>query len=374
MRPAASSISVPRRSAASVALLLLSALLPVLLSGCAGTGGTSVSGPDRAELVAGSLFVASLPWDQNNVDLVEVRTGHVVQRLLPDKQGRLDVTGLFRARSQLLVTYATGPECTSGVAGCGPKPYTCGGEVDRVTLATGAVEVLWRVDKDTRLAAASPNPAGTQIAALASPCVPSQVNGHLVVRSLGSGVTWSIGAGLPRCHSITGPVWTADGRSLLTSYATAPGTAPYEGPDGTCSSLGDASLVQLSAEHPQDGLNGTVVAPRPGCTYQTVAAAGTTAWALQSCGSQTDRIDGPLTLLRLDAQLRTTQSWALGSCDDGDAALSARPDGRVLVEAYRYCADGAAPPVSILATLTGTTLTPSTPVAGGEAAYRYPTW
>jgi hypothetical protein len=236
------------------------------------------------------------------------------------------------------------------------------------------VKVLWRVDKDTRLAAASLNPAGTQIAAVASPCVPSYFNGHIVVRSLGSGATWNIGAGLPRCHSVTGPVWTADGRSLLTSYAAASGTSRYAGPDGTCTSVGDASLVQLPAERPQASLDGTVVAPRPGCTYQSVTAAGTAAWAMQSCGPKTDRLDGPLTLLRLDTRLRTTGSWALGTCDDGRAALSAKPDGRVLVEAYRYCAGGAAPPVSILATLTGTTLTPFTPVAGGEAAYQYPTW
>lgn len=370
LKRARSVLRLLRRRA--VGLLALS----VLLNGCSWTGGdTAVSGSDMAKLAAGELFVATVPRDHGNVDLIDVPTGQIVEKLLAGKHGRATVTGLSIVESsRLLVTYDAGPHCTSGAAGCGPEPRTCGGEVDEITLATGAVKLLWRVDKDTKLAAATLSPIGTQLAALTSPCVPSYFNAHITVRSLVDGRAWSIGGGLPRCHRMTGLAWTADGRSLLTVYAAALGTRSYTGSDGICSSIGDASLVQVSAEHPQDGLTGEVVASPHGCTYQAVAVAGAAVWALQVCGRLTGRDDGQLSLARLDTRLRTTRSWTLGTCDDGDGVLTARSDGQVLVEAYHDCSSDGVEPVSTLSKLSGTAVSHFAPVPGGGTAYEFLTW
>jgi hypothetical protein len=333
-----------------------------------------VAPADVVALVAGRLAVASLPWHNGDVDLFDVRTGHVLRTLLADKRGRLSVAGLsFLRPGHLLVTYTTGPTCTSDLADCGALPHTCGGELDDVDVTEGTITVLWRLGVDTRLASAVPSPDGTEIAALTSPCIPSYFNDHLVVRRLRDGASWTIGASLNRCHSKSAPVWTNDGRDLLVVYAPPSQGPAYTGPDGGCWTTTDAWLVQVDAQHAQPGLIGQRRPPATHCTFEAVTSQGHDIYAVQGCGTDQFRLDGPAGLVQLDSRLHTDRTWSLGSCTDG-SAVSANALGQVLVSIYLYCSAGSRSPETDLDLLSHGNLTRSATTEGGELAYQFLTW
>jgi hypothetical protein len=234
----------------------------------------------------------------------------------------------------LLVTYSRGPACTSGVAGCGPKPHTCGAEILEISLTNAKSTVIWRVGRDDVLRDAALSPDGATLVARASPCVPSYFNDHLLFRAVETGASWTVGAGVPRCHWIGPPQWTSDGRHVLIAYAPHD-EQPYAGPDGTCSGFGDNSLVRIDATHASAQVTGVVAPPRAGCTWESAAVTETTTYAIQACGG-TSRVDGPAALVRLNSALRPVHRWRIGDCTDGNS-LAADSSKGVVLSAYLYC-------------------------------------
>jgi hypothetical protein len=328
---------------------------------------------------AADSFYAAAETKGSVIEQVSARTGAVIRQVAAAKHDGLSVTGLARLSAQaLLVTYATGPACTSNVAGCGPKPNTCGGEVDALNLGTGTITVLWRVGRDQLLSAARPSPDGTKIAALASPCVPSYFNGHLVVRRLRDGATWSIGDQVPRCHLLGAPQWTADSAHLLVAYAAPTGTHPYSGADGICPALGDSHLLEAAADRAQPLLTGVNLPPPPGCAYQALATDVAGAYAVQACGPDETRLQGPATLVRLDQALRVTRRWSIGDCTDGND-LAVDPHKGVLLAAYLFCNPPLAKhklgrPVTVLDRLDGSGLRRVATVIAGVTAFDDLAW
>ena len=336
-------------------------------SGCGSHTASPPSGrpartsPATAVAIVGSVF-AVVAKDGAAVDQVSLRTGAVLRRVAPAVRGRLTIEGVARlSRGKLLLTYATGPACSSGVAGCGPRPNTCGAEVDQLTLTTGKLSLLWQVGRGQRLSEPRPSPDGSMLAARMSPCVPSYFNDHLVVRRLRDGKTWTIGAAVPRCHALGAPAWTADSAHLLVTYA-APGPAPSLAfADGVCQSIpGGSALVELDANHQQPQLIGVRKDPPDGCTYEALATAGASTYVVQACGASGQFLQGPATLVRLDDHLRPAQSWRIGDCTDGNA-VAADPAQGVVVAAYLFCnpplaGDQVGEPMTVLDRVDGNVL------------------
>jgi hypothetical protein len=317
-----------------------------------------VSLTDIVALRAGRLAVASLPWHHGDVDLINTQTGRVLRTLLPNTPGGLSVAGLWFVRTgHLLVTYTTGPTCTSDLYNCGALPHTCGGELDDIDLSTGTITVLWRLGVDTRLASAVPSPDGTQVAAMTSACTP-YANDHLIVRRLRDGATWTIGASTNRCQSMSTPAWTHNGRDLLV----------------TCWSTTGSWLVQVDAHHPQLGLIGPWSPPPKHCNFEAVATQGGNIYAIEGCATHPDLMDGPASLVQLTSQLRTARTWPLGNCTDGGDALSVNGQGQVLVSIYLYCSAGTRMPETDLILLNRGNLTKSASTQGGVLAYQFLTW
>jgi hypothetical protein len=290
------------------------------------------------------------------------------------------VNGLARfSKDSLLVTYGTGPLCSSNVAGCGPRPNTCGAEVATLNLNTGAIKVIWQVGRDQRLSAAQLSPDGTKIAALASPCVPSYYNEHLVVRRLSDGVSWSIGSQLPRCHALGAPEWSADGAHLLVTYAPATGTQPFTGRDGFCStSIGDRNIVEVDADRQQPLITGVTTKAPVGCTYQAIASSRLGAYAVQACGADDLRMTGPATLVRLDQALRVAQRWPIGPCSSNND-IAADPTQGVVLAAYLFCNDKlgtqqVGDPITALDRVDGAALRRVASVHSGSTPFGYLTW
>ena len=193
-------------------LALVTALLLVSATACGSAAGRPAA-PHVTRTVtpvsSADSFFAVAETAGGSVEEISAVTGKPIRQIAPGQRDGLSVSGLARQSAQtLLLTYATGPQCSSNVAGCGPKVNTCGAEVDSLNIATGAIKTLWRVGRNELLRGAQPSPDGTMIAALASPCVPSYFNAHVVVRRLRDGATWSIGDRVARCHLLGDPLWT----------------------------------------------------------------------------------------------------------------------------------------------------------------------
>jgi hypothetical protein len=327
---------------------------------------------------AADTFYAVAQNDHGAIDAFSARSGKLVRRVSAAERDGMPVTGLARlSPSALLVTYSTGPQCTSNVNGCGPKPDTCGGEIASLNLDNGVIKVLWKVGPDQRLSAARPSPDGTKLTALTSPCVPSFFNDHLVVRRLSDAATWTIGSSVPRCHFLGAPQWTADSAHLVVSYAPPTGTTPYAGGDGTCTDNGDNHLVRVAADTAQPLISGTTVAAPSGCTYQAIASNGGDIYAVQACGPDQSRLQGPATLVRLGANLTVTQRWPIGECTDGND-IAAATQG-VLLAAYLFCnppLDGhaLAEPLTVLDRVDGAVLKRIAVLPGGGTPLGSPTW
>lgn len=318
-------------------MLALAAALVLALVGCDSSTSARPPLPRFTPRPAAPVFYAANADQAVGVEAVSGTSGARLGRIAPAQRDGMQIAGVARGGpDSLVVTYARGPLCTSNVAGCGPRPHTCGAEVVRVDIPTGATTVLWRVGRDELVRDARLSPDGTLLAMLAAPCIPSYFNEHLLIRRMSDGTSWTIGASVPRCHSLRGPEWTGDGRHVVVAYGAATGTTPYRGADGTCTTNRDASLVVVDAMRGQPGIVGVTAQPRPSCSWQSVAADATDVYAIEACGSNELRLDGAASLVRLSMALRVTGRWSIGRCTDGNNVTADGTQG-VLLDAYLYC-------------------------------------
>jgi hypothetical protein len=343
--------------------VLLAAAAVVLLTACAhGTGqaggqprakaGTGAPAEPAAAPVPGwrvspGQFVslrfapagqqAPGPMGFLEVALGEVRTGAVVRRLLPaSASGGMQVAGLALNRAgDLWITYSKGPAYGGHVAGGDPPPDTCANEIDEVHAGTGRVTVFLRTGGNVLISGARPSPDGTRLVYTESACA-AYYDAHLRVTDLGSGRSWTLGQGLPRCHLLTSPAWSANGRDLLVGYGP-PGQAGYRGPPGTCPAWSAGRLVQLDALTGQPGLAGTTVRADPGCQITFVAGGTGGMLAIEGCGTAPEYTDGPARLLVLPASAHPVRRFSLGKCTDGSELAVDQAGTSTLISAYLYC-------------------------------------
>jgi hypothetical protein len=222
------------------------------------------------------------------------------------------------------------------VAGGDPRPDTCANEIDEVHAGTGRVTVFLRTGDNVLISGARPSPDGTRLVYTESACA-AYFDAHLRVTDLGSGRSWTIGQSLPRCHLLTSPAWSANGRDLLVGY-DPPGQTGYSGPQGTCPAWSAGRLVQLDALTSQPGLTGTTMRADPGCQITSVAAGtGGAMLAIEGCGAVPDYTDGPARLLVLSASTHPVRRLSLGTCTDGNDLAVNQAGTSTLISAYLYC-------------------------------------
>lgn len=309
------------------------------------------------------------------VAVSDTRTGATIRRLLPDGSHGLQVTGLARDRSgDLWITYSRGPYSRGGVAGGDPRPDSCGNMIAILHAATGRITTFLRTGDNVLISGAAPSPDGRLLAYSESGCATGYFDSYLRVTDLGTGRSWTIGQGLPRCHLITSPSWSTDGQALIVGYA--PATLPaYTGQQGTCSVPRRERLVSLPAAAAQTGLAGRTAGADPGC--QITSAAGTAGGgmlAIEACGGN-GYLSGPARLLVLDARLGLVRRITLGRCTDGNELAADLPGRSVLVSAYLYCNPPGRPgPVTRLWSYRGGVLRPITSVRGDTLGISLMAW
>jgi hypothetical protein len=298
------------------------------------------------------------------------RTGAIIRRLLPGSRDGMQVVGLALDRAgNLWVTYSRGPVDGGDVLGGDPRSHSCANEIMVAHGIHGRLRPFLRTGNNVLISGAVPSPNGRLLAYRESGCATGYFNNYLRVVSLVSYKSWTIGAGLPRCHWVTDPQWSRDGSSLIVGYAPA-GKLHYTGPQGSCAGMRTERLVELSATAAQGGLTGAVVTAAAGC--QITSAAGLTSGgvaAIEACGGREARF------VVLSPRLRPLSQFALGRCTDGNE-LSPDLSGRqVLVSAYLFCNPPGKPgPATRLWSFNGRRLRLVTSVPGGNLSIGYMTW
>jgi len=268
------------------------------------------------------------------VVLSDPNTGQILKVIHDLPWDGMQVSGLALARDgRLWVSLGSGPACTSGVAGCGPRPYTCRSRVLELDLVRGTTKSILRGGDDELIAAAEPSPTGRSVAYLHSGCATSYFNDSIRIEDLDTGRTESIAAALPRCHGLGPPHWTADARHLVFTYSAA-SDGLYSGAAGTCSMPEPSVIETVDATRSQPKVTGSAVAADPDCEISDARPMKSGYLALESCGGQ--NFDGPLRILRFDAGLRITSRRSIGRCGSGEVSLD-RAMQHALITTYQYC-------------------------------------
>ena len=90
--------------------------------------------------------------------------GSLVRWLLGPSHHNMTLGSVALDPDGLLVSYSSGPACTSGVAGCGPKDGTCSSEIDRYDLQAGTFTRLVKADSNSLVRNAQLSPDGRYLA------------------------------------------------------------------------------------------------------------------------------------------------------------------------------------------------------------------
>lgn len=315
-----------------------------------------------------SYRLGGLGVSRDGLYVSSARTGAEEQRLDRAEESGLLVNGTALDRQgRLWVSSSKGPSCTSGIAGCGPKPGTCRSQIDRYDASVQRTVV--RTSPDL-MGSVEVSPDGRYVAFSESPCVPSYFNDHVRVLDTSTGSTWTLGAALPRCHDLWLQGWFHDSRHLLVAYGAATSRTAPPG-DGTCTESGPLRLVEVDATRPADGISGRTAPVPEACTPTAGApAADGGVEELLSCGATARPL---VRLTRLDAQWREVRHTDLGRCSNGTTVTADRSGTRFLVAAYLYCAAGGDSPKTTLWTDTGSVQRVTT-VPGGSEPFRALSW
>jgi hypothetical protein len=340
-------------------------------SGRVAVGAVRVAGPDRGVFVAVSER-------QHKLGLFDASSGGVIRWLLSEPyRGMMVEATAVDHRGQVWVTLASGPVCTSDVAGCGPKPNSCAGEVVRLNPSTGSTVTVLTATRGELIADAEPSPDGRLLAYLDGRCDRSYFNQYIRVRNVSTGASWTIGADLAPCHTLGSLSWVADGKHLVAIYGRSRVTSAGANYGfGGCLAPSAARLTVVAAVKPQSGMNGPTAAADPGCEITAVTATSVGYAAIEGCGANSSYGSGPVRLLRYSPQLHRTAQTTLGRCLDG-AELRSDDTGTVLLgSTYQFCNPPGKPGPKTIA-FTDHGHGPVTFYAkpnGGEDAFRAISW
>jgi hypothetical protein len=312
-----------------------------------GVGTTPATQPTSSAALGWPSDFVSTRLDPSGRSIViaasDAHTGAIVKTIAEIRASvGTNVTGTAIAPDgHVWVTINRGPGSGSGVNGGDPQPHSCSSEVRDYDPSNGKFTTVLRGGDDDLISDAQPSRSGESVAYTYSGCATSYFDNSIQVKNLATGAVVTIGASLPRCHLIEDPRWTQDGTGLVFSYAPA-STGDYSGPNGSCSEVVAGTIVRVSAEHSQSGVEGSTATADPGCSINAVTVTNGGYAALEHCGT-TDFINGPVKLLRYDADLRPVTRVSIGDCENGASVAGTTKSSDVIISMYQFCGGDATP-------------------------------
>jgi hypothetical protein len=322
---------------------------------------TSVASKPFVSARAPDTFVAVRglpgPGGSQAVTISDATTGQIQHLVLPDPWHGMQVNSTaVDSAGGIWVTLASGPRCTSNIAGCGPVPDSCAGEVVRIDPTTGSLAPVLKASGRELIGDAEPSPNGKLVAYLDGSCNRSYFSQHLQVRDIATGQSWSIGSGLTVCHSLGSLAWATGGSHLVVYYGPStlvPGNTGSYG-YGPCQQPDPNQLAVVPALQPAAGLPGARVPMDPNCQAEAVTATKGGYAAIEACGPSHNYLSGSASLVLIDSKLHVTSRSQIGECVDG-AELRADSSGSDLLgSSYQFCnPPGTSPPRTVTFTDTG---------------------
>ena len=368
------------RAGVSLTAVTLALVSVVGGAGCNGAGAAqsassastrpSAIGP-AAQPVSLTARLSGISGQDPELATLSVATGKVLRRLsgLP---GGAQVTGPFAAGDgSLWYTLSSGPRSRSDVLGGDPAPDSCTSKVIRLDPKTGASRTVLASSSSALIGAAVPNPAGTEVAYLRQGCQDYK-GWYLVVRNLKTGTEHSIGRADAPCDDLSTPSWSADGKSLIFTWAPALEKITRPGPQSACpgSPVPDNAIVVVPARYRGPVPTGQAVADQ-GCGY---VAASFDRWgvaAVDVCGLLSA---GTTTLVQLSRSLHSERGLPLPASADGVSVSTAPGGAEVAVDEYQAPGFTANPPAQWLEIYDGMTLRTIVHASMGELWPVSTTW
>ena len=305
--------------------------------------------PGVVSVAAPTTFVSSRygPDGREVIVMSDVRTGAVIETLLTVPSSGTEVSGTAIAPDgEVWVTLNTGPECTSDVLGCGPKPDSCSSRVIAINTRTDIEHTVLTGGNNELISDVQPSPVGHRIAYLYGGCATSYFNNSIRIRDLDDGHVVNIGEGLPRCHSLFQPRWIANGTAVAVVYGKATTTSTTQVAQESCSEPAPSTLVVVSAQVSQPGVQGTAAPLDAGCEINAVAVTRDGYAGIEQCGANI-YLSGPVRVVRYNHDLRPIVRQALGHCDDGASLAGNTTTDTLIASTYQFCnPPGTQPPAT----------------------------
>jgi hypothetical protein len=182
-------------------------------------------------------------------------------------------------------------------------------------------------------------------------CDKSYFNQHIEVIDLRSKATWTIGAGLTVCHSLSSLSWTPDGRHLAFAYGRSelrPGDHANAGMGaGMCQVPAPPVLDVVAAFTSQSGVGGRTGTAEPGCQIGALTATASGYAAIEGCGGH-DGIGRYGRFITYSPALAVLSHSDIGRCINGAEIRTNTTGTAVLGSTYQYCnPPGTTPPHTV---------------------------
>lgn len=271
------------------------------------------------------------------LELFSSKTGKPVGSIANLWPNRVAVTpvGPHRAgRDNVWLTTTTGPVYRSDIAGGDPAPNSCNATVSVLDPFTHTTSVLWRAPHSSFVQDVVPSSSGKRYVLVTGGCNTSFDNTHLVVATVGSTSTVTIGLHETPCHVVSVPSWNENGTSLTFAFspsALKPSTTTTL-PLGVCQAPGPGEIAIVSSWRSGSIESGRLIKAPSGCQFVESAFDAQGIVAAETCGPM---LTSTTDLVQLTADGVVEHRVALKP-NANPIWLSVSPSGRsVLVNEYQ---------------------------------------
>lgn len=317
-----------RRVASTIAVLAMVVLAPAYGAGAVRPGSSFVS-----------LWQPRAGKSRIVLETFSLQDGRPVRTLESLPSWPADVSSPHSSDGSLWMTVSSGPRYRNDTAGGDPAPSSCASRVVSFDPATSKTVTRLAFPSSMLVTDDVPSPDGQRIVMRAGGCSTSYFNQYLLVDDLRTGRQVTIGAAAAACHALSSAAWSPDGSKLVFAYG--PATSGQENqPPGTCAEPHPSGLAVVSATHSSQVTASQLIAPTPGCTYQSAAFDRRGIVGIEACTQGTPRQRGGVApgvylgdayLVQLDSRGRLLLRLALKPGSNPGTVVADPRTGLVLV-------------------------------------------
>jgi hypothetical protein len=247
----------------SVVVVLAAVVLPAAYG-----AGAGVAGPGTSFL---SLWQPRTGNSRIVLEAFSLGDGRPLRTLERLPSWPADVSSPHRGTGgSVWITVSSGPRSRNDTEGGDPAPNSCASRIVSFDPASSRTVTRLTFPSSVLVGDGVPSPDGQRVVMRAGACSTSFFNQYLLIDDLATGSRLTIGTGAAACHALSSAAWSPDGSQLVFAYG--PATSGQESqPPGACAEPHPSGLAIVSATRSSQVNASQLIAPTPGCTYQSAA-------------------------------------------------------------------------------------------------------